>query len=309
MASDAPTSPALHPAAGSSQDATDPHPSAVALDTAEPALDPVVETRPEPGVDEPSTGTGPPTGRRVRARLARLTSTKPGGMPPVLEPLTRTIRAAHPKADLRPVQRAYEIAELAHEGQRRRSGDPYITHPLAVATILAELGMDVTTLVAALLHDTVEDTAVTLEGVREEFGDDVAHLVDGVTKLDKVQLGEHAEAETIRKMVVAMAKDPRVLVIKLADRLHNMRTLRFLKPEKQERKARETLEIFAPLAHRLGMNTIKWELEDLAFATLYPKRYDEIVRLVADRAPSRDTQLMQVSEKVQSDLKAAKVRA
>jgi GTP pyrophosphokinase len=252
---------------------------------------------------------GPPTGRRVRARLARLTAPYATATPPVLEPLVRTIRAAHPKADLRPIHRAYEIAEAAHDGQRRRSGDPYITHPLAVTTILAELGMDTTTLVAALLHDTVEDTQTTLSGVREEFGDDVAHLVDGVTKLDKVKYGESAEAETIRKMVVAMARDPRVLVIKLADRLHNMRTLRFLPPEKQERKARETLEIFAPLAHRLGMNTIKWELEDLAFATLYPKRYDEIVRLVADRAPSRDTQLTSVTERVQAELKAARVRA
>ncbi len=253
--------------------------------------------------------TGPPAGRRVRARLARLTAPYAAASPPVLEPLTRTIRVAHPKADLRPVQRAYEIAEAAHDGQRRRSGDPYITHPLAVTTILAELGMDTTTLVAALLHDTVEDTSTTLDGVREEFGEDVAHLVDGVTKLDKVKYGESAEAETIRKMVVAMARDPRVLVIKLADRLHNMRTLRFLSPDKQEVKARETLEIFAPLAHRLGMNTIKWELEDLAFATLYPKRYDEIVRLVADRAPSRDTQLTQVTERVQANLKAAKVPA
>ena len=253
--------------------------------------------------------TGPPTGRRVRARLARLTSPYAAASSPVLEPLARTIRVAHPKADLRPVQRAYEIAEAAHEGQRRRSGEPYITHPLAVTTILAELGMDTTTLVAALLHDTVEDTPTTLSGVREEFGEDVAHLVDGVTKLDKVKYGESAEAETIRKMVVAMARDPRVLVIKLADRLHNMRTLRFLPPDKQERKARETLEIFAPLAHRLGMNAIKWELEDLAFATLYPKRYDEIVRLVADRAPSRDTQLSQVTERIQTDLKAAKVSA
>ena len=253
--------------------------------------------------------TGPPTGRRVRARLARLTSPYAAASSPVLEPLARTIRVAHPKADLRPLQRAYEIAEAAHEGQRRRSGEPYITHPLAVTTILAELGMDTTTLVAALLHDTVEDTPTTLSGVREEFGEDVAHLVDGVTKLDKVKYGESAEAETIRKMVVAMARDPRVLVIKLADRLHNMRTLRFLPPDKQERKARETLEIFAPLAHRLGMNAIKWELEDLAFATLYPKRYDEIVRLVADRAPSRDTQLSQVTERIQTDLKAAKVSA
>ncbi len=137
----------------------------------------------------------------------------------------------------------------------------------------------------------------------------MAHLVDGVTKLDKIKYGDAAEAETIRKMVVAMARDPRVLVIKLADRLHNMRTLRYLKQEKQERIATTTLEIFAPLAHRLGMNTIKWELEDLAFATLYPKRYDEIVRLVADRAPSRDTQLAEVVAKVQADLRAAKIRA
>jgi GTP pyrophosphokinase len=227
----------------------------------------------------------------------------------VLEPLACTVRASHPKADVRVLVRAYEVAEQCHEGQRRRSGDPYITHPLAVTTILAELGMDTTTLVAALLHDTVEDTRYTLDDVRSEFGVDVAHLVDGVTKLDKVQFGDAAEAETIRKMVVAMARDPRVLVIKLADRLHNMRTLRWLQQEKQERIARQTLEIFAPLAHRLGMNTLKWELEDLAFATLYPKRYDEIVRLVAERAPSRDTQLAQVVERISTELKAAKIRA
>ena len=260
-------------------------------------------------VQERDSDPGPPSGRRVRARLARLTATKPGGVPPVLEPLMRTIRQAHPKADLRVVQRAYEIAEAAHEGQLRRSGDPYITHPLAVTTILAELGMDTTTLVAALLHDTVEDTSFTLERVVQDFGEDVAHLVDGVTKIDKVVFGDAAKAETIRKMVVAMARDPRVLVIKLADRLHNMRTLRYVPLDKQERIANETLEILAPLAHRLGMNTIKWELEDLAFATLFPKRYDEIVRLVADRAPSRDTQLAEVVEKIQADLKAAKIRA
>jgi len=278
--------------------ATDTPPTA--LPPVDAALAPVVAPVQDPG---------PPAGRRVRARLARLTAPYGPTILPVLEPLVRTIRAAHPKADLRPVQRAYQIAEAAHEGQQRRSGDPYITHPLAVTTILAELGMDTTTLVAALLHDTVEDTATTLASVREEFGEDVAHLVDGVTKLDKIKFGDAAEAETIRKMVVAMARDPRVLVIKLADRLHNMRTLRWLKPEKQERISRQTLEIFAPLAHRLGMNTIKWELEDLAFATLYPKRYDEIVRLVAERAPSRDTQLTQVTERVQADLKAVKIRA
>ena len=262
-----------------------------------------------PGAHSRTEQDGPSSGRRVRARLARLTAAKAGGTPPVLEPLTRTVRQAHPKADLRPVIRAYEVAEQAHEGQQRRSGDPYITHPLAVTTILAELGMDTTTLVAALLHDTVEDTRYTLADVKAEFGEDVAHLVDGVTKLDKVQFGDAAEAETIRKMVVAMARDPRVLVIKLADRLHNMRTLRWLKQEKQERIARQTLEIFAPLAHRLGMNTLKWELEDLAFATLYPKRYDEIVRLVADRAPSRDTQLSDVVNRINEDLRVAKIRA
>ena len=270
----------------------------------EAALEPSEAAASSPGADA-----GPPSGRRVRARLARLTAAKASGIPPVLEPLSRTVRASHPKADLRAVVRAYEVAEQCHDGQRRRSGDPYITHPLAVTTILAELGMDVTTLVAALLHDTVEDTGLTVDDVRSEFGDDVAHLVDGVTKLDKVQFGDAAEAETIRKMVVAMARDPRVLVIKLADRLHNMRTLRWLKQEKQERIARQTLEIFAPLAHRLGMNTLKWELEDLAFATLYPKRYDEIVRLVAERAPSRDTSLAQVVERISGELRTAKIKA
>ncbi|MEO6205937.1 MAG: bifunctional (p)ppGpp synthetase/guanosine-3',5'-bis(diphosphate) 3'-pyrophosphohydrolase [Mycobacteriales bacterium] len=267
---------------------------------------PVVDADSGPAALESS---GTPSGRRVRARLARLTATKPGALPAVLEPLVRTIRGNDPKADLKVVQRAYETAEAAHGDQVRKSGDPYITHPLAVATILAELGMDTTTLVAALLHDTVEDTPYTIEEVETDFGADVAHLVDGVTKLDKIKYGEAAEAETIRKMVVAMARDPRVLVIKLADRLHNMRTLRYMPQEKQANTATVTLEIFAPLAHRLGMNTIKWELEDLAFATLYPKRYDEIVRLVADRSPSRDTQLAQVVEKVNADLRSAKIKA
>jgi guanosine-3',5'-bis(diphosphate) 3'-pyrophosphohydrolase len=226
----------------------------------------------------------PTSARGMRARLARSMgsrSTQSGN--PVLEPLFNAVRANHPKADLTLLERAYETAERLHEGQMRKSGDPYITHPLAVTTILADIGMTEPTLVAALLHDTVEDTDYTLAQLRTDFGDEVALLVDGVTKLDKVQYGENAEAETIRKMIVAMAKDIRVLVIKLADRLHNMRTLRYVKRESQERKARETLDIFAPLAHRLGMNTIKWELEDLAFATLHPKIYDEIVRMVAGR--------------------------
>ena len=283
-------------------------------------------TQPLPGLpllldDEPETtdtaaapGTVDPTTyrRRVRARIARRLTAggqRPSGIQAVLEPLVATHRAAHPKADLKILQRAYDIADEHHRGQLRKSGDPFITHPLAVATILAELGMDTTTLVAALLHDTVEDTGYTLEDVKRDFDAEVAHLVDGVTKLDKVKYGDAAEAETIRKMIVAMARDPRVLVIKLADRLHNMRTLRFLRPDKQERIARQTLEVLAPLAHRLGMNTVKWELEDLAFATLYPKRYDEIVRLVAERAPSRDTYLARVVERVSADLRAARVKA
>ncbi|GAA4976560.1 GTP pyrophosphokinase [Yinghuangia aomiensis] len=249
------------------------------------------------------------TGGRVRARLARLGVQRSSVYNPVLEPLLRIVRANDPKADLREIERAYTTAERWHRGQRRKSGDPYITHPLAVATILAELGMDPPTLMAGLLHDTVEDTDYGLETLRRDFGDTVAMLVDGVTKLDKVKFGEAAQAETVRKMVIAMAKDPRVLVIKLADRLHNMRTMRYLKREKQERKARETLEIYAPLAHRLGMNTIKWELEDLAFAILYPKMYDEIVRLVAERAPKRDEYLAVVIDQVQQDLRGARLKA
>ena len=251
---------------------------------------------------------GGPSGRRMRARLARMaTKTQPEN--PVLEPLFRAVRTNHPKADLALLERAYLIAEKAHGTQIRKSGDPYITHPLAVATILADIGMTEPTLVAALLHDTVEDTPYTLVELRNDFGDEVALLVDGVTKLDKVKYGDSAQAETIRKMIVAMSRDIRVLVIKLADRLHNMRTLRYLKQDTQERKARETLEIFAPLAHRLGMNTLKWELEDLAFATLHPKIYDEIVRLVAERAPSRDQFLAQVIEQVQTDLKDSRIKA
>jgi GTP diphosphokinase / guanosine-3',5'-bis(diphosphate) 3'-diphosphatase len=228
---------------------------------------------------------------------------------PVLEPLIKTVRATHPKADVRLIERAYETAAYWHADQKRKSGDPYITHPLAVATILAELGMNTETICAALLHDTIEDTPYPLTQLRKDFGQDVAALVDGVTKLDKVKYGEAAEAETVRKMVVAMSRDIRVLVIKLADRLHNMRTLRYLAREKQDRKSREVLEIFAPLAHRLGMNTIKWELEDLAFATLYPKRYDEIARMVSERAPRRDLFLQEVIEEVSTDLRDAKIKA
>ncbi|WP_405971089.1 RelA/SpoT family protein [Streptomyces sp. NBC_00988] len=266
---------------------------------------------PRPTAGQPAR-TGGGSSNRVRARLARLGVQRSNPYNPVLEPLLRIVRSNDPKietATLRQVESAYQVAERWHRGQKRKSGDPYITHPLAVTTILAELGMDPATLMAGLLHDTVEDTEYGLDQLRRDFGDSVALLVDGVTKLDKVKFGEAAQAETVRKMVVAMAKDPRVLVIKLADRLHNMRTMRYLKREKQEKKARETLEIYAPLAHRLGMNTIKWELEDLAFAILYPKMYDEIVRLVAERAPKRDEYLAIVTDEVQTDLRAARIKA
>lgn len=245
---------------------------------------------------------------RARARIARFGGARPSAHP-VLEPLLTTVRRTHPKADVSVIERAYDVAERAHDGQMRKSGDAYITHPLAVTTILAELGMTPPTLAAALLHDTVEDTDYRLPQLEKDFGAEIAMLVDGVTKLDKVTYGQAAQAETVRKMVVAMARDIRVLVIKLADRLHNARTWRYVSRESAQRKARETLEIYAPLAHRLGMNTIKWELEDLSFQTLYPKVYDEIVRLVADRAPAREEYLAIVRASVEGDLRAAKLKA
>ncbi len=259
----------------------------------------------EPQTAAPAVGT-PDSGGRL-SRFARRGGQRHGSSE--LEPLLRTLRKYHPKADVRLVERAYEMAAYLHRDQKRRSGEAYITHPLAVATILADLGMTAPTLAAALLHDTVEDCGYALDALREDFGDEIAQLVDGVTKLDKVKYGEASAAETVRKMVIAMARDIRVLVIKLADRLHNMRTLRWMPDEKQQQKARETLEIYAPLAHRLGMNAVKWELEDLSFATLHPKMYEEIVRLVGQRAPLRDQYLTQVIDQVEADLKAAKVKA
>ena len=244
----------------------------------------------------------------LRSRLSRITN-RGSGAPPELEPILRTLRSFHPKSDTRQLIRAYEVAEVLHRPQKRRSGDPYITHPVAVAQILADLGMTGPTLSAALLHDTVEDTGYSLTELRADFGDEIAALVDGVTKLDKVTYGASSAAETVRKMVVAMARDIRVLVIKLADRLHNMRTLQWITPEKQVIKARETLEIYAPLAHRLGMNTVKWELEDLSFATLHPKMYEEIVRLVGQRAPAREQYLEQVIGDIDGRLRTARIRA
>ncbi len=246
---------------------------------------------------------------RMRQRLAWFGAANRPPQSAVLDPLFSVLRANHPKANLEQLERAYHTAEHYHRGQTRKSGEPYITHPLAVATILAELGMTESTLCAALLHDTVEDTSYTIEQLQADFGEEVAQLVDGVTKLDKLTYGESAKAETIRKLVVATARDVRVLVIKLADRLHNLRTLSFLSPEKQARIARDTLEIFAPLAHRLGMNAIKWELEDLSFATLQPKVYDEIAELVAEAAPQRERQLREVIVQVKRDLADAGIKA
>lgn len=202
---------------------------------------------------------------------------------------------------------AFEVADYWHKGQKRHSGEPYIIHPVAVCTILAELGMDEETLVAALLHDTVEDTGYTLSALKKEFGPTVALLVDGVTKLDKVEFGKAAQAETVRKMVVAMAKDIRVLLIKLGDRLHNARTWKYVPVQSAQHKARETLEIYAPLAHRLGMNSIKWELEDRSFKTLYPAVYSEIERMVKERNPKRAAYIETVKTMLQRELEKAHV--
>ncbi|NBY38020.1 MAG: bifunctional (p)ppGpp synthetase/guanosine-3',5'-bis(diphosphate) 3'-pyrophosphohydrolase, partial [Actinobacteria bacterium] len=226
-----------------------------------------------------------------------------------IDTIAKRLRKSASRSEIALLERAYETAERAHEGQQRKSGDPYITHPVAVAEILAELGLDVPTLIAALLHDTVEDTPYSLAEARKDFGDEVANLVDGVTKLDKLTYGPSAEAETVRKMVVAMSKDIRVLVIKLCDRLHNARTWKYVSLESAQRKAKETLEIYAPLANRLGINSIKWELEDLSFKTLEPKKYEEIERLIAERSPEREKMTLEVVEALKSDLKEERIKA
>jgi GTP pyrophosphokinase len=231
--------------------------------------------------------------------------------PQSLDSLLRKVRAYNPKADVREVQRAFEFAADSHRGQLRQSGEPFIHHPLGVAHILADLGMDTTTLEAALLHDVVEDTDLTLDDIRREFGDEVAAIVDGLTKLERIEYRsrEQEQAENVRKMIVAMARDIRVLIIKLADRLHNMRTLDSMPRRKQEAKAVETLEIYSPLAHRLGIFQIKWELEDLGFRTLHPKRFEEIRSLVGKAEDERAKYLEEVLESVTGQLRRAKVKA
>ena len=254
----------------------------------------------------PAHGTNAPVAGSLRTLLPRIFSkAQPTG---AVDRLIKTARMHHLKADVSVIERAYVAAERAHRGQMRRSGEPYITHPVAVAQILADLGIGPKTLAAALLHDTVEDTDYSLDLLRHDFGDEIAMLVDGVTKLDKLKYGDSAQAETVRKMVVAMSKDIRVLVIKLADRLHNARTWGFVPAESAARKAQETLEIYAPLAHRLGIQAIKWELEDLSFAVLYPKLYIEIENLVKQRTPQREEFVQQVIDSVKEDLKASKIK-
>lgn len=226
-----------------------------------------------------------------------------------LLPIMQACRSYHPGEDMTILERAYRRAVIQHSPQRRKSGEPYIIHPLAVAQILADLGMGPIVVAAGLLHDTVEDTDYTVDDCRAEFGDTVTGLVDGVTKLTKMDVGDSAQAETIRKMVVAMSRDVRVLVVKLADRVHNARTWRYVKPSSAAKKARETLDVYAPLANRLGMNAIKTELEELSFKVLHPKIYNEIVVLVARRAGQRDVYLAQILAEINDDLDSQHIKA
>jgi GTP diphosphokinase / guanosine-3',5'-bis(diphosphate) 3'-diphosphatase len=229
----------------------------------------------------------------------------------LLAPLLAEFAAHRPEDDTTLIVDAGRTATQAHEGQFRRSGEPYISHPVAVATIVAELGLDAQTVAAALLHDAVEDTGLTLEMIEKTFGEGVAKVVDGVTKLDRLQFNskEAQQAATIRKMLVAMAEDWRVLLIKLGDRLHNMRTLSVMPEWKQRRTAQETFDVYAPLAHRLGVQQVRWQLEDLAFATLHPKRYAEIEQMVAARAPQREEYLERVLVHVRKRLEEMDVAA
>ena len=226
-----------------------------------------------------------------------------------LDPIKKVCESHHPDEDLSILDRAYRRAVIQHSAQRRKSGEPYIIHPLAVSQILADLGMGPIVVAAGLLHDTVEDTDYTLDQCRAEFGDTVAGLVDGVTKLSQLEVGDSAQAETIRKLVVAMSRDVRTLVVKLADRVHNARTWRYVKTTSAQKKARETLDVYAPLANRLGMNAIKTDLEELSFKVLYPKIYNEIVVLVARRAGQRDVHLKQILAEINEDLDEQNIKA
>jgi len=228
-----------------------------------------------------------------------------------LEALLEEVAGYNPDVQRERIARAFEFASAAHEGQQRRSGEDFIQHPLGVARILTDLHADDATITAALLHDVVEDTGVTIEELRAEFGDEVGQLVEGVTKLTRIhfQSREQAQAENYRKMVLAMAQDERVILIKLADRLHNMRTIEYLGRQKQMQKARETLEVYAPLAHRLGIHTMKWQLEDLAFATLHPRKYAEIQSMVNQRRADREKFVGEASETLARELEKVGITA
>ncbi|MEU1403755.1 HD domain-containing protein [Streptomyces sp. NPDC005728] len=258
-----------------------------------------------------------PARRKSRARIdlrrlgraALLGPAARGRLPDAISHVVEAHRAHHPDADLEPLRRAYVLAESSHRGQMRKSGEPYITHPLAVTLILAELGAETTTLTASLLHDTVEDTDVTLDQVREQFGEEVRYLVDGVTKLEKVDYGAAAEPETFRKMLVATGSDVRVMSIKLADRLHNMRTLGVMRPEKQARIAKVTRDVLIPLAERLGVQALKTELEDLVFAILHPEEYEHTRELIAVNAARSDDPLAEIADEVRGVLREADIPA
>jgi GTP pyrophosphokinase len=246
---------------------------------------------------------------RRLGRAALLGPTARDRLPDAIGHVAEAHRAHYPDADLEPLRRAWVLAESSHRGQMRKSGEPYITHPLAVTLILAELGAETTTLTASLLHDTVEDTEVTLDQVGEEFGAEVRYLVDGVTKLEKVDYGAAAEPETFRKMLVATGSDVRVMSIKLADRLHNMRTLGVMRPEKQARIAKVTRDVLIPLAERLGVQALKTELEDLVFAILHPEEYDHTRELIVDNSSRADDPLAEVTDEVRTVLRDAGIQA
>jgi guanosine-3',5'-bis(diphosphate) 3'-pyrophosphohydrolase len=229
----------------------------------------------------------------------------------LLDELLAEVRAYSSSVDIELVTRAFRYAADRHEGQQRQSGSPFIEHPVGAARICAELRLDEQTIAAALLHDVVEDTETDIEEVRAEFGDEIARLVEGVTKLTRIsfQSREQAEAENYRKMIVAMSEDVRVILIKLADRLHNMRTIEYLGKQKQIQKAKETLEVYAPLAHRLGIHTLKWELEDLSFQTLHPRKFEEIKTMVAERRADREGHVAEAADVLARELDKVDVPA
>ncbi|WP_200301631.1 RelA/SpoT family protein [Streptomyces adelaidensis] len=272
------------------------------------ATNPAVSPAPAPPTANRRKGR-PRIDLRRLGRAALLGPATRDRLPDAIGHVAEAHRAHHPDADLEPLRRAYVLAESSHRGQMRKSGEPYITHPLAVTLILAELGAETTTLTASLLHDTVEDTDVTLDQVREEFGEEVRYLVDGVTKLEKVDYGAAAEPETFRKMLVATGNDVRVMSIKLADRLHNMRTLGVMRPEKQERIAKVTRDVLIPLAERLGVQALKTELEDLVFAILHPEEYVHTRELIVDNAAQDNDPLAEISEEVRGVLREAGIQA